>query len=114
MDAALSALALAARPQVGTPYYGLVWLALAQLAYTDESAAVIRDVNSALPKAVAALPPLPAPPGTTAPAAWCSWGVDWGPCVADDNANLMFAATCRDAASGLPIVSAICIRGTDT
>jgi hypothetical protein len=114
MDASLSGLALAARSQVGTPYYGLVWLALAQLTYTDESAAVIGDVNTALPAAVAALPPLPAPPGMTASGDWCSWRVEWGPCVTGDNSNLMFVATCRDTASGLPIVSAICIRGTDT
>lgn len=115
MAPTLPPLAVAARQQAGTPYYGLVWLALAQLTYTDESAAVIHGVGAALREAVAALPPLPAPPGTTAPAGpWCGWSVEWGPCVTSDNSNLMYVATCRDAGSGLPIVSAICIRGTDT
>lgn len=111
----LSPISLAARAQIGTPYYGLVWLALAQLAYTDEDARVVKGVGTDLPSAVAALPPLPAPPGLTAPdAAWCEWRVDWGPVVTSDNSNLMYAATCRETASGLPVVAAVVIRGTDT
>lgn len=115
MTNSLSPLGLAARQQAGTPYYGLVWLALAQIAYTDEDARVVKGVGTDLPAAVAALPPLPAPPGMTAPAgAWCAWTVDWGPCVTRDNSNLMYVATCRETASGAPIVAAVGIRGTDT
>lgn len=115
MRAPLTPIGLAARQQVETPYYGLVWLALAALAYTDESAAVIKTVGSDLPKDVAALPDLPAPAGFSATeAGWCEWRVDWGPSVTSDNSNLMYVATCREKTSGLPIVSAVCIRGTDT
>lgn len=115
MDNTLSPISLAARNQITTPYYGLVWLALAQLAYTDEDARVVKNVGVALPEALAALPGLPPPPGfSTPPAPWCEWRVEWGPVVTADNSNLMFVATCVERASGQPIVAAVVIRGTDT
>ena len=114
MSPSLPAIGLAAQQQIGTPYYGLVWLALAQLAYTDEAAGAIRNVGIDLPKDVASLPPLPPPPGCTADAAWGSWRVEWGPVVTADNSNLMYAATYYDTASRLPVVTAVCVRGTDT
>jgi len=114
MPPTLSPLSLAAQQQVATPYYGLVWLALAQLAYTDEAATVIPRVGTDLPTAVANLPDLPPPPGVTAPAGWCRWRVEWGPVVTPDNGNLMYAAVCREQATGLPLCAALCIRGTDT
>jgi hypothetical protein len=115
MTGTLSPISLAAQQQTGTPYYGLVWLALAQLAYTDEDARVVKGVGIDLPSAVASLPDLPPPPGFTAPStSWCEWRVDWGPVVTRDNSNLMFVATCVERASGLPILAAVSIRGTDT
>ena len=80
MAPTLSALSLAAQQQVATPYYGLVWLALAQLAYTDEAATVVRNVGTDLPTAVANLPALPPPPGVAAPAGWWRVARGVGPC----------------------------------
>jgi len=114
MSSPLSPVGRAAQQQIATPYYGLVWLALAQLAYTDEDAQVVKGVGTDLPTAVAALPALPAPPGVPAPADWCQWGVEWGPIVTSDNSNLMYAAVCREQASGLPLCAVVGIRGTDT
>jgi hypothetical protein len=113
---ALSAISLAAQQQVETPYYGLVWLALATIAYTDESSAIVHRVSIDLPASVVGLPDPPAPAGFAQPAAgtWGRWQVDWGPVVSADNANLMYVASYREAASGLPVFTAVAIRGTDT
>lgn len=116
MSGSLQPMSVAAQGQIGTPYYGLVWLALASLAYTDESALDIQHVGADLPKAIGALPDPPAPPGFTAlPAgSWGRWQMEWGPAYDHDNSNLMYAVSYREIASGLPIFAAIGIRGTDT
>jgi hypothetical protein len=112
----LSPLSIAAQQQAGTPYYGLVWLALASIAYTDEGSGVIRDVTADLPTAIAALPDPPAPPGHPQPAVgtWGRWQMDWGPVANADNSNLMYAASYREIGSGLPVFAIVGIRGTDT
>jgi hypothetical protein len=61
MTASLLPIGVAARDQAGTPYYGLVWLALASLAYTDESSTDMARVGVDLPNAVGALSYPPAP-----------------------------------------------------
>lgn len=116
MSAVLSPLSLAAQNEAGTPYYGLVWLALASLAYTDEDETVIKNVGTDLPKAIAALPDPPAPRGFAqpAPGTWGRWETTWGPVVDWDNSNLMYVASYIEIASGLPIFIGISIRGTDT
>lgn len=116
MSAALSSISLAAQHQAGTPYYGLVWLALASLAYTDEDSAKITNVGTDLPALVTGLPDPPAPPGfdQPAPGTWGRWQMDWGPAVDWDNSNLMYVASYVEIASNLPIFAAVGIRGTDT
>jgi hypothetical protein len=116
VPATLSPISVAAQAEAGTPYYGLVWLALASLAYTDEGATAIKNVGVDLPRAVGALPDPPAPPGFTQPAAgtWGHWRVDWGPAVDGDNSNLMYVASYREADSALPVFAVVSIRGTDT
>lgn len=42
-----------------------------------------------------------------------SWQLDWGPGVSSHNANLLYFASYRDQASGLPIFGAVVLRGTD-
>lgn len=108
-----TAAGLQARRQFETPYYGLVNLALANLAYTDESAATIHQVYEDLPANVAKLPPLPGPSGG-APALTGAWTVDWGPCVSRENANLLYAASFRESGCPQPLVTIVAIRGTDT
>lgn len=116
MSASLSPLSLAAQAQAGTPYYGLLWLALATIAYTDENSADIANVGVDLPAAITSLPDPPAPPKNAqpAPGQWGTWQMDWGPVVDASNSNLMYACSYREVASGLPIFAAVCIRGTDT
>lgn len=109
----LSPAAQAAQQQVLTsPYYALVYLALADIAYTDEGKSQIGNVGVDLPNNVKALPALPdasdAQSGVSG-----SWQVEWGPAVTPDDSNLMYVASYRDAVSGLPIFAAVCIRGTD-
>jgi hypothetical protein len=111
---ALSPAAVAARNAVSTPYYGLVYLGLASLAYTDEKKACEGQVVKDLTEAVAGLPPLPAVAGSDAPTVPGKWQLTWGPCYTADYSNLMYAATYNDEVSGEPIFAAVSIRGTDT
>lgn len=110
----LSPAAAAARKAVSTPLYGLVYLALADLAYTDEKHDCESKVTADLQNAVAKLPPLPAPTGSVPDTVPGSWKVTWGPVYTQDYSNLMYAATYTDADSGLPIFGVVSIRGTDT
>jgi hypothetical protein len=110
---------LTATPQ----YYGLVNLALASLAYTDEfgpkaylppnQVMVVNDLSAA----IAAQPQLPMPGSTTATLAG-SWQVVWGPAYPEnDYSNLMYVATYTDANStpaNAPVFAVVSIRGTDT
>lgn len=111
----LSPISFAAQKEAGTPYYGLVWLALADIAYTDEKTADIKNVAVDLSKNIAALPDPPAPAGfdPPSPGSWGKWQVDWGPVVDTVNSNLMYVASYREIANGLPVVDTVCIRGTD-
>lgn len=108
-----------ARRQIFTPYYGLVQLALATIAYTDESILDELGVTKAIKDNVAKLPPLPAAANAnTQPALAGTWAVEWGPCFDLSYSNLMYAATYREpaqgAAVGAPVFTAVVIRGTDT
>lgn len=116
MTNSLQPISVAAQDQVSSPYYGLVWLAMASLAYTDESALDIAHVEADLANAVNALPDLPAPPGHAAPPAgsWGRWQLDWGPVVDHENANLLYSVSYREVATDLPVVCVVSIRGTDT
>jgi len=42
-----------------------------------------------------------------------SWSCGWGPAVDEDDANLAYVAVYTDAPTGLPVVAAVVIRGTD-
>lgn len=102
-----------ARQQLRTPYYGLVNLALANIAYTDESAAHIHQVHTDLPANVAALPPLPGATPNDPPVAG-SWRTLWGPCVSRENANLLFVAGYFETGAEAPLFAVVSVRGTDT
>lgn len=97
--------------QIGTNWYGNVWLALASIAYTDDRSAEIGGVYKDLPARVALLAQMPDPNNASATVAG-TWCTDWGPIVTGDNANLMYAASYR--ANGVPLFVVISIRGTDT
>jgi hypothetical protein len=97
--------------QIGTNWYGNVWLALASIAYTDDRSAYIKNVYTDLPARVAAMAQMPDPNNASATVAG-TWCTDWGPIVTGDNANLMYAASYR--ANGVPLFVVISIRGTDT
>lgn len=54
------------------------------------------------------------PPGEMAPnPAIGNWSVVWGPAKDWDDSNLAYAAAYIDAPTGLPVLLAVCIRGTD-
>jgi lipase (class 3) len=97
----------AARRQVMTSdFFALCYLMLANLAYASENSA-----GAAVKQIIAKLPTLPVPQAQVAG----QWRLAWGPCVKEiDNSNLMYAAEFLDSVSGLPVFSAIVIRGTDT
>jgi len=42
-----------------------------------------------------------------------TWQLDWGPAVSSHDANLLYFASYRDSASGLPVFGAVVLRGTD-
>lgn len=96
----------AARQQVQTSdFFALCYLMLCQLAYANENSAA-----KAVQQIINLLPTMPVPAGTVAG----RWNLGWGPVASADNSNLMYAAEFLDQASGLPIFSAVAIRGTDT
>ena len=96
----------AARQQVQTSdFFALCYLMLCQLAYATENSA-----PKAVQQIIDLLPTMPVPAGTVAG----RWSLGWGPVASADNSNLMYAAEFLDQASGLPIFTAVAIRGTDT
>jgi hypothetical protein len=42
-----------------------------------------------------------------------TWQLEWGPALSSHDANLLYVASYRDEASGLPIFAAVVLRGTD-
>ena len=96
----------AARQRVLTSdFFGLCYLVLCNLAYADEN-----DGQKAVQQIKVSLPNMPVPDGTVAG----KWSLGWGPRVTTDNCNLMYAAEFLDSQTGLPVFSAVAIRGTDT
>jgi triacylglycerol lipase len=98
----------AAREQVRTSdFYALCYLMLCNLAYADEDKA-----QAAVEQIINKLPTMPVPEGPVQG----KWSLSWGPVTPTDgsNSNLMYAAEFSDTVSGLPVFSAVVIRGTDT
>lgn len=96
----------AARKQVQTSdFFALCYLMLCQLAYADED-----NGQKAVQQITNLLPTMPVPQGGVQG----KWSLAWGPRATSDNSNLMYAAEFSDSASGLPVFSAVVIRGTDT
>src|ERR1700756_4827583 len=96
----------AARQRVLTnDFFALCYLMLCNLAYAEEN-----DGQKAVQQITQSLPTMPVPTGTVLG----KWSLGWGPQVKGDNSNLMYAAEFLDTESGLPVFSAIVIRGTDT
>ncbi|HET7442961.1 MAG TPA: lipase family protein [Terriglobales bacterium] len=95
-----------ARQRVATSnFFALCYLMLCNLAYADEN-----DGQKAVQQITQSLPDMPVPDGTVQG----KWHLGWGPQVTQDNSNLMYAAELIDSATGLPVFSAVVIRGTDT
>lgn len=86
-------------------FFALCYLMLCNLAYTAED-----DPHAAINQIKTMLPTMPVPQDTVQG----KWSCAWGPIASDDNSNLMYAAEFSDSVSGLPIFSAVVIRGTDT
>ncbi|HYF53568.1 MAG TPA: hypothetical protein VEA41_04865 [Salinarimonas sp.] len=105
-----TAAAKAVRANAGGPYYGLMYLAFATLAYTDQQKNKIINIGKQLPEAVASLPPPPVP-GGNAPVG--SWSVDWGPALFKEDQNLMYIASFREKGNPDPVMTVLSIRGTD-
>lgn len=105
--AAVPANVAAARKQVQTSdFFALCYLMLANLAYADEDSA-----QQAIQQITHLLPTMPVPQGNVAG----KWDLSWGPqAVMNDNSNLMYGAEFLDSVSGVPVFSAVVIRGTDT
>lgn len=95
----------AARLQVQTDFYALCYLMLCNLAYAAED-----NGQKAVQQIVNLLPTMPVPNGPVQG----QWRLSWGPQVTGDNSNLMYGAEFLDSVSGLPVFSAVVIRGTDT
>jgi hypothetical protein len=93
----------AARQKVqNSDFYALCYLMLCQLSYSDEG-----DGHGAVDQIREQLPNMPAPQGD----AQAQWTLSWGPAVTSDNSNLMYGA--QYSLAGLPVFSAVVIRGTD-
>ncbi len=113
----LSSAGTAAQAQIGQPYYGLVYLALATLCYRAQGGATNAVIQEEIQSYVEGqfLPALPAASGGGNVAG--RWQMEWGPAITGKNANLMFVLSYRDTSSDAvgdpPIFAAVCIRGTD-
>lgn len=95
-----------ARKQVFTSdFFALCYLMLCNLGYADENTG-----QKAVQQITNLLPTIPVPQG----AVEGKWKLSWGPEVTGDNSNLMYGAEFLDSVSGLPVFSAVVIRGTDT
>ena len=102
---------------LSSPYYGMVFLGLANAAYTSEGDAkaiysdlhAVFDSDSYLPK----LPDV-GQAGVEEPRSIPgNWLLDWGPAVAEDNSNMLYIASYRDS-NNSPLFYTVCLRGTDT
>ena len=100
----------AVRDAAGGTFYGLMYLAFATLAYTDQASKKIVNVSVDLHKDVAALPPPPIAGGGSISG---QWSVDWGPGIFNVDQNLMYIASFREAGSMNPVITVLSIRGTD-
>jgi hypothetical protein len=107
-----SAAGLAARAALATPYYGLVQLALADIAYSDPKAQQMLYVSEAVFANVGKLPPLPTPPQQSSAIAG-TWHVEWGPAFSLDYSNLIYGVTYRETSTQALIYAGVAIRGTD-
>jgi lipase (class 3) len=103
-------------------YYGMVWLGLANAAYTSEwkhdAAIMTEDLKCAI-QDPNYMPLLPEPGNAGkkgAPALGGSWSLDWGPAIASDWSNLIYLASYRSGPdqTGAPLFYVVGIRGTDT
>ncbi|MEP2333104.1 hypothetical protein, partial [Marinobacter sp.] len=103
-------------------YYGMVWLGLANAAYTSEwkhdAVSMTEDLKQAI-QDPNFLPPLPEPGNAgkkDAPTLGGSWSLDWGPAIASDWSNLIYLASYRSGPdqTGAPLFYVVGIRGTDT
>ena len=84
------------KPEAGNPYL-ITWARLCAISYQDPAA---------IPAALAALRTEGLPAG--------AWRCVWGPVTADDDANLVFAASYNEPGEGgATLFSAVVIRGTD-
>lgn len=102
----------AVRASAAGSYYGLMYLAFATLAYTDEAASSIGNVKADLAALLAKQPPPPPPPGGTPLEG--AWSLDWGPAVYDVDENLMYVVSFRETPEASPVLTILAIRGTDT
>lgn len=98
-------LEIARQRVLASDFFGLCYLMLCNLAYADEN-----DGQKAVEQIKQSLPNMPVPTGTVPG----KWSLGWGPQVSSDNGNLMYAAEFLDLGRGLPVFSAVVIRGTDT
>lgn len=103
-------------------YYGMVWLGLANAAYTSDwkrnKDHITADLKEAIEK-TEYMPPLPGEKysgQTNAPAMPGSWSLDWGPAVTAGWSNLAYIASYRSGENGTgdPLFFVVGIRGTDT
>ena len=117
--APLSANGQLARNAVYTPYYGLVQLALATIAYTDPKVWQEIFLVKKMTAFVAALPQLPQAPGASASGTLPgTWQIEWGPTFDLSYSNVMYGVTYREPvqsgySQGAPVFAAVVIRGTD-
>lgn len=102
-------------------YYGMVFLGLANAAYTSQAKKDGKTRPEDLKIAIEDtkyLPDLPAPfqKGSENPVGYFgSWVLEWGPAVDDHDANMLYIASYRlGGKDGLPMFFAVGIRGTDT
>ncbi|MEJ2410381.1 MAG: hypothetical protein P8Y48_13975 [Novosphingobium sp.] len=112
---------------LGSEYYGMVFLGLANAAYTDAGGTREQAISDELQAVFASkapdtvyIPPLPElgqegvrTPDATVPG---SWSLDWGPAFpttfAAKLSNLLYVASYRDG-DGVPYFFVVGIRGTD-
>jgi triacylglycerol lipase len=74
--------------------FAVSYLQLCQVSYDDPAN---------IPAAVAGLPPV----------LDSTWRCIWGPAMDPNDANLVYVAACYDRPTGLPVLAAVVIRGTD-
>lgn len=103
-------------------YYGMVWLGLANAAYTSDwkhdADAMTADLKVAVenPKYMPLLPEEGYAGQTDAPTKPGSWSLDWGPAISPGWSNLAYIASYRTGENGTGDARffVVAIRGTDT